>query len=88
MVITEARETLAACCVAVLQAALEADDVDVCAAILGIAISCDTPTLSTLSAAAEDCFRRRPAEVSERCMRIGVSDVENALHALAGGSRT
>ena len=88
-VITEARETLAACCVAVIRARLEAGDAESCAQVMALAYRCDTPALAPLLPAAEECVRRRRAEVAA-LLREGDEeiDVEDALGALAAIHRS
>jgi hypothetical protein len=79
-----ARDTLAACCIAVLQTQIEAGDVERTAELLAIASSCDTPALAPLANAADACCRRRPVQVAERCAALGMAgSVNEALKALA-----
>ena len=52
--------------------------------VLRTAVDCDTPALASLATAAEECYRRKPAEVAENCRALGVEDVEVALKALIG----
>ena len=82
--ITQPRESLAACCVAVLQEQLEAGDAEACADVLAFAAACDAPTvLSPLMESAMECYRRRPVAVAERCETAGVNSVADAIKALA-----
>ena len=73
---------LLACAAAVLQSRLEHGDVERCAQVLLTASGCETPALAPLAAAAEECLRRKPAEVAERCRELGLPDVDVALQAL------
>ena len=84
MAITSQRESLVACAAAVLQGRLEVGDAQHCAMVLRTAVDCDTPALASLATAAEECYRRKPAEVAENCRALGVEDVEVALKALIG----
>ena len=79
----QVRETLTAYCVAALHAAIEGGDTEQCANVLALAASCETPALAPLLSAAEECARRRPAEVRIACAARGLDDVEGALRALA-----
>ncbi len=82
--VSEARETLASCCVAVLRARLEAGDVERCAELLCLASAVsDAPSLAPLAAAAAQCVQRHRAEVVARCAASGLSiDVDAALEGL------
>ena len=81
--LTEARETLAACCVAVLKARLEKGDARRCAELLALATTCDAPALAPLADAAEDCVRRARRAVAERCAELGVDvDLDSAVEEL------
>ena len=82
MALTEARESLVACCTAVLQTRLEAGDSERCAQVLEVAAYAESPALASLAAAAEECLRRVPREVAASCAARGVADVGAALRAL------
>ena len=84
-VVTEARESLAACCVAVLHASIEDGDAHACAQTLVLAARCDTLALAPLLPAAEACCRRRRAAVVAAIDDLGEAgvDVDEGLAALA-----
>ena len=82
LVLTGARETLAACCVATLKARLNAGDARRCAEVLGVASVCHSPALALLAGAVASCAGRYRQQVVAECEAIGVSDVDAALHAL------
>lgn len=83
-IISEARESLAACCVAVLRAKIEEGDAALCAQLLGLASQCETPALAPLLPAAEQCCRRKRAAVKAELRGL---DIDEALAALAASHR-
>ena len=82
--VTQARESLAACCVAVMQARLEEGDARRCAETLALARRVDTPALAPLLPAAEACCRRKRTAVAAALAEAGEAmDVDEGLEALA-----
>ena len=79
--VAETRETLAACCVAVLKARLEAHDTSAAVELLALASTCETPALAPLAASCAGCVGAQRAVVGSRLGVMGV-DVDEALGAL------
>ena len=87
--VTQARESLVACCVAVLQARLEEGDALRCAETLALARRIDTPALAPLLVAAETCCRRKRSAVAAALAHAGEAmDVDEGLAALAAIHRS
>ena len=81
MALTEARETLVACCLTTLKAQLEAGDATRCAELLCLAAHCHSPPLAALADVAATCVRRHRPAVQREASRRAVA-VDEALAAL------
>ena len=79
--LTEARESLVACCLATLKACLDAGDATRCVELLVLAGAFHSPPLTALAEAAETCVRRHRQAVAREAERQGIQ-VEPALAAL------
>jgi alpha-tubulin suppressor-like RCC1 family protein len=87
LALTEARETLTACCTSTIKAALQEGDAERCAELLILAYTCQSPALASLASAAEACVQRHRksvrAAVDKRCRAAGIEiDLEDAISAL------